>query len=193
LLAPGPGGIIPSPFDSACENQGIRDLETPENRRTRPMALKPQSMSANESTDVREVQTARLRRDKASENTVIVSATKAIRATGLEDGGSFRFDPSSVEEIGMLAAIGSEETVDGRSARYARNIRHEGQDGGTLRLVIPHEALAELLDPESIDWEDPPEVNVWAGDRLLAFELADPEERTVAIDREAGGDSEDES
>jgi hypothetical protein len=35
-------------------------------------------------------------------------------------------------------------------------------------------------------------VNVWAGDRLLAFELADPEERTVAIDREAGGDGEDE-
>ena len=33
---------------------------------------------------------------------------------------------------------------------------------------------------------------VWAGDRLLAFELAEPEERTVAIDREAGG-GEDES
>lgn len=109
---------------------------------------------------------------------------------GLEDGGSFRFDPSSVAEIGMLAAIGSEESVDGRSERYARNIREEGRYGETLRLVVPHEALAELTAPESIDWEDPPEVNVWAGDRLLAFEMAEPEERAVEIDREVG-DEED--
>lgn len=140
-------------------------------------------MSANESADVREVQTASLRRDKASGNTIIVSATKAIRAAGLEGGGSFRFTPGSVDDIGMLAAIGSEETGDGRSDRLTRNIRHEGQDGGTLRVVIPRDALAELIDPDSIDWEDPPEVNVWAGDRLLAFEMADPEERTVNIDR----------
>ena len=37
---------------------------------------------------------------------------------------------------------------------------------------------------ETIDWEDRPEVNVWAGDRLLAFEMADPEERTVEVDRD---------
>lgn len=41
------------------------------------------------------------------------------------------------------------------------------------------EALCELLDPETINWEDPPEVNVWTGDRLLNFEMADPKERTV--------------
>ena len=156
------------------------------------MALKSQSMSRNESTDIREVQTARLRRDKASENTVIVSATKAIRAAGLEDGGSFRFAPGSVDDIGMLAAIGSEETGDGRSDRFTRNIRHEGQMGERCGWSSPHGALSQLVDPDSIDWEDPPEVNVWAGDRLLAFELAEPEERTVAIDREAGG-GEDES
>jgi hypothetical protein len=154
------------------------------------MALKAQPMPANEDIDIREVQTAPLRRDKASESTVIVSITEAVRVAGLEDGGSFRFDPSSVEEIGMLAAIGSEETVDGRSERYARNIRHEGAQGGTLRLVIPHEALSQLIDPESIDWEDPPEVTVWAGDRLLGFELADPEERTIQFDRNATGDGE---
>ena len=114
----------------------------------------------------------------------IVSISEAIAAVGFEDGGSFRFDPGSVDEIGMLVAIGSEETVDGRSERYARNIREEGRYGETLRLVIPHEALSELLDPETIDWEDPPEVNVWAGDRLLAFEMADPEERTVEVDRD---------
>lgn len=63
--------------------------------------------------------------------------------------------------------------------------------GGTLRLVIPREALAELTDPEDIDWEDPPEVNVWAGDRLLAFELAEPEERTVSIDPDAESEETD--
>ena len=153
------------------------------------MALQTESMSEND-IDIQEVQTARLRRDKTTESTVIVSITKAIRAAGLEGGGSFRFDPSSVAEIGMLAAIGSEETGDGRSERYTRNIRHEGTQGGTLRLVIPHDALSQLTDPESIDWDDPPEVNVWAGDRLLAFEMADPEGRTVHIDRDATGEDE---
>jgi hypothetical protein len=136
-------------------------------------------------TDIRRVQTVPLRRTGAEENTVIVSITEAIRFAGLESG-SFRFDPSSVEEIGMLAAIGSVQGVDGRSERYARNIYREGAGESTLRLVIPHEALEELLDPEDIDWENPPEVNVWAGDRMLAFDLAEPEERTVAIDRDAG-------
>jgi hypothetical protein len=151
------------------------------------MATNATPMTASENANIREVQTATLRRQNPERGTVIVSIPEAIATAGLEDGGSFRFDPSSVEEIGMLAAIGSEESVDGRSERYARNIREEGRYGETLRLVIPHEALAELLDPDSIDWEDPPEVNVWAGDRLLAFELADPEERTVHIDRDATG------
>ena len=66
-----------------------------------------------------------------------------------------------------------------------------GLEGQTLRLVIPRDALSELLDPDSIDWDDPPEVSVWAGDRMLAFELAEPEERTVNITREAGGEDTD--
>lgn len=155
------------------------------------MALNTAPMTASENANIREVQTATLRRQNPERGTVIVSIPEAIAAAGLEDGGSFRFDPSSVEEIGMLAAIGSEQSVDGRSERYARNIRQEGRYGETLRLVIPHEALSELLDPESIDWENPPEVNVWAGDRLLAFEMADPEERTVSIDRDAGSEEDE--
>jgi hypothetical protein len=148
-------------------------------------------MPEGTNADIREVQTASLRREKSDENTIIVSATKAIRAAGLEDGGSFRFAPGSVEEIGLLAAIGSEDPADPYNDRFTRNVRHEGHGGGTLRLVIPREALAELLDPDSIDWEDPPKVNVWAGDRLLAFELAEPEERTVAIDRDAGSEEDE--
>ena len=105
-----------------------------------------------------------------------------MRAAGLKDGELFRFVPNLVDEIGMLAALGSEETVDGRSERFARNIRHEGAQGGTLRLVIPPDALPELIDIESIDWENPPEVNAWAGDYLLAFDLADREERTLPLE-----------
>ena len=160
------------------------------------MALKSKIMSENQDVDIREVQTAALRQQAADKGTVIVSITEAIRAAGLEDGGSFRFVPSSVEEVGMLAAIGSEETVDGRSQPLARNIRREGRNGETLRLVIPHEALSLLIDPESIDWENPPEVSVWAGDHMLAFELAKDKERTVnigrdmEIDRDTSADSE---
>ena len=139
---------------------------------------------------VRKVQTTRLRQQSSATEAVIVTISEAIRAAGLEDGGSFLFDPSSVEEIGMLAAIGSEETVDGRSERYARNIRNEGR-GQTRSLVISADALEELLDPESIDWENPPELNVWVGDRMLAFELAGTEERTVNIDHEAADEDAD--
>jgi hypothetical protein len=140
--------------------------------------------------DIQKVQTAPLRRTGAEENTVIVSITEAIRAAGLGDGGSFRFVPGAVEELGMVPALGSEQEADGRSEQLTRTIYREGAGEKTLRLIIPREALTELLDPESIDWEDPPEVNVWAGDRMLAFDLAEPEERTVTIDSDAGSEEE---
>lgn len=146
----------------------------------------------SEEADVREVETVPLRRGKSDGNSVVVSVTDAIRAAGLADGGSFRFMPGSVAEIGMLAALGSEEQVDGRREQFSRNIRSEGGSGYTRRLVVPRDALAELIDPDSINWDDPPEMNVWAGDRLLAFEMADPEERTIEIGRDAtGGEGED--
>lgn len=134
--------------------------------------------------DVREVETVPLRREKSDEQSIVVSITAAIRSAGLEDGGSFRFMPGSVAEIGMLAALGSEERVDGRRERFTRNIRHEGNGSYTRRLVIPHDALGELIDPDSIDWDNPPEVRVYAGDRLLAFEAANREERTIQVDRD---------
>ena len=73
--------------------------------------------------------------------------------------------------------------MSNRVGELARNIYREGA-GETFRLIIPPSALREIIDPESIDWKDPPEVDVWAGDRLLAFEMANLEERTVEINRE---------
>lgn len=143
-----------------------------------------ETMTNNEDVDIQEVQRVPLRQDKSSQQSILVSITEAIRTAGLGNGGSFRFVPSSIDETGMLVALGSEDSVDGRSARFTRNIRTEGQGFETLRLVIPPEALEMIVDTDSIDWDNPPEVNVFAGDRLLAFELANPEERTVPINRD---------
>jgi len=139
-----------------------------------------------EDVDIREVGTAPLRRQGTDEHwSVIVSITEAIREAGLEGGGSFRFDPAAVDELGLVPAIGSEETVDGRREPLARNVKHEGADGSTLRLVLPGDVLDALgIDVEEIDWEDPPEVTVWAGDQLLAFEPSS--EQTLAVERGDG-------
>jgi hypothetical protein len=134
--------------------------------------------------DIQEAQTAPLRRIGADESSVIISITDAIHAAGLGDGGSFRFVPGAAEELGMVPALGSEQEADGRSEQLTRPIYHEGEGGKTLRLIIPPAVLREIADSDSIDWEDPPEVNVWVGDRMLAFELAESEECTVEIDRD---------
>ena len=51
------------------------------------------------------------------------------------------------------------------------------------------EAREEIVNPASIDWDDPPDLAVWAGDRMLAFELT--ESRSVTIDRDGDGGAED--
>jgi hypothetical protein len=139
----------------------------------------------DEDVDIREVQTAKVRRQGTDENwSAIVSITEAIRQAGLEDGGSFRFDPAAIEEIGMVPALGSDETVDGRTQPLTRNIKREGKrESPSLRLVLPDEVLEALgITDDEIGGDDPVEVTVWAGENLLGFERS--EERTVAIDRE---------
>ncbi|WP_273737846.1 hypothetical protein [Natrinema soli] len=142
-------------------------------------------MTDDETVDIREVQTVKLRHSKGS---IVVRITDAIRAAGVEDG-SFRFDPHAAEEIGMVPAIAMEERVDGRTDPLTCSIHHEGA-GGTMSISLPRDVLEELgIDPDGIDWDNPPELNVWAGDQLLAFEL--PDERTVQVSR--GGDSKDDA
>ena len=144
---------------------------------------------------IREVQTATVReRPSQHGDAVVVSLTRAIRAAGLEDGGSFRFDPAAVDELGMLPAIGFEEVLPTARNSLVRKILNEGVGGSTLRLHIPEEALEAIpgFPPvEEIDWDDPPELSVWAGDRMLAFELA--ESRSVTIDRNAGDEEDQDS
>jgi hypothetical protein len=151
-------------------------------------------MTENENdVAIREVQTATLsQHESQSLSSFRASITPAIRAAGLESGGSFRFMPNESDELGMLPALGSEESVDGRRKPLARNIRREGVNQGTLRLVIPREALEAILgfsDVHVIDPDNPPELAVWAGDRMLAFELA--ERSSVTVDREQNGGVDD--
>jgi hypothetical protein len=143
---------------------------------------------SDDDVPIREVQTAKVRREGTDENwSAIVSITKAIRAAGLEDGGSFRFDPAAIDELGMVPALGAPETVDGRSEPLSRNVRQEGTGGRTLRLVLPDDVLEALgIDDDEVGGDAPVEVTVWAGDQLLAFERS--EERMVDIDRDAVGD-----
>ena len=142
-------------------------------------------MTEDKNVDIREIQTAKLRQAKGS---VVVRITNAIRAAGLEDG-SFRFDPHAVEEIGMVPAIGVEERIDGRTDPLASSIRFEG-DGSVMMLTVPQDVLEALeIDSDEINWDNPPELNVWAGDQLLAFER--PDERTLHIDRDELDDEND--
>ena len=109
------------------------------------MAHAPQQPMTKDENDVaiREVQTATLRQHESqSSSSFRVSIMPAIRAAGLESGGSFRFMLGEVDERGMLPALESEKSVDGRREPLARNIRREGANQGTLRLVIPREALS---------------------------------------------------
>lgn len=157
--------------------------------RVNPMAMaSTQPMTDDNDVEVREVQTAKVRREGTDKKSAIVSITKAIRAAGLEDGGSFRFDPRAIEELGMVPALGSPETADGRSESLTRNVREEGTGGKTLRLVLPEDVLEALdISDDEVGGDEPAEVSVWAGDQLVAFERS--EERTVEVDRDEAEDS----
>lgn len=178
--------VTSAPFDSVARYPGFAGLSAsrPVQQEDTPMAALIQPMTDDEDV-IREIETVPLRRDTRS---VVVRVTDAIRAAGLEQGGSFRFDPHAVEELGMLPAIGSTSAADGRSEPLTRSIQHKG-DGTSLSLAIPRPALEALEidpDPDEIDWGDPPKLTVYAGDQLLAFER--PTQRTLSIDRDDDSD-----
>lgn len=139
----------------------------------------------DENVEISEVQTGTLRKLNRS---MIVRATKAIRATGVEEG-AFEFYPESVEELGMLVAMKSDEAIDARSDPLVRTVHREGEGGKTLGISFPREGLQALeIDPDTIDWDDPPEFSIWAGDGVLGFELAAKQHRSVAIGRDRDQD-----
>lgn len=154
------------------------------------MAISEQKPMPDEDVPIQQVQRAKLRQH--GNRSVVVAITEAVEVAGRADGGSFRFDPAAYDELGMVPALGSPEEVDGRRSEHelARNVRKEG--AGTLRIVLPEAVLDTLgFEFDEIDWENPPEVSVWAGPDLLAFGA--PEERTVSIDRDLDDQEDDEN
>lgn len=140
-----------------------------------------------EDVDIREVQIAPLRFDN---NSVVIRASAAIEAAGLADGGSLRFDPAAVDELGLLPALGSPTSADGRREPLTRSIQHKGA-GQTLSVAIPPAALEALgIDADDVDWDNPPELTVWAGPQLIALER--PEQRTISVDRDVDESDRDE-
>ena len=154
------------------------------------MATTLPHMSQDTGAPIREIQTATLRYYESNQ-TITFSATKAIRAAGLEDGGSFRYVPEMKDEFGMLPALGSPEEADGRSDPLTSRIQHRGTDGKTKALNVPRACLEVLIEDmpdinsaDDIDWKaDPPEISIWAGPELLALGI--PEERRMSVDRDA--------
>ena len=66
--------------------------------------------------------------------------------------------------------------------RVQRQAEQRAENVGPRRFKSGERAV----DRKSIIWETPLELNVWAGNRLLTFELADPRNQTVRINRDAG-------
>jgi hypothetical protein len=141
---------------------------------------------SDDEISIDEIQTVTVRKRQSQHGRLIlVSLTPAIRAAGLEAGGFFRFQLGAVDEIGMVPALGFGPDEGISSGPLTRKILAEGTGGQTLRLHIPEEALETIPgfpEIDAIDWDDPPELTVFAGDRMLAFELA--ESRSVTIDRD---------
>lgn len=146
------------------------------------MADTTDSTDTTETVTIQPVQTATLRQH-GSKRLYQLTVTTAINAAGLADGGSVRFDLDTLDELGLVPAIGSTQESDGRrrEAALTRNIITEGQ-GNVYRITIPHAVLAALgIDLETINWDDPPTFTVYAGDRVLALEL--PTEQQIMIER----------
>lgn len=135
--------------------------------------------SSTYDVELEQIQTATIRQ-KGRPNggwSPLISATKAIKAAGLEDNGALYLDPENTQQ--GLVTIHSEDADN----RIERTILVVG--GGTLRVLLPDEVIDALnITREEIDSDDPPEVAVYAGsdedgNGVLALERAG--QKTITI------------
>jgi hypothetical protein len=135
-----------------------------------------------EPTEIREIQIIPLRWDNGS---TVLRMTDALAAAGLDAGGSLRFDPSVVEDDhGLLLAFGSSSHIDGRRYPLASSIQAKSD---TLSVAIPSDGLRALgIDPNGIDWDQPPKLTVWAGEQLIALEQ--PSQRRISVEQPSDRD-----
>jgi hypothetical protein len=102
-----------------------------------------------------------------------VGITPAIRAAGLDSDGMFRFIPEEADELGVVPALGSEEGEGHVRDNRTYSVSYTGsKEDKALRLTVPDDALAALgiePDPEAAQAGELPLLDVYAGDRMIAF------------------------
>lgn len=129
--------------------------------------------SEDDETAIRHVQTAPIRED--TNGTYRVTITAAIRAAGLGSGALFRYIPEEVDNLGVVPALGSDGGAGSVRDQRTYTVEGGGETGDALRLTIPESALDALgIDVEAIGTDDgmPPLVDVFAGDRMIAFDAS---------------------
>lgn len=145
-------------------------------RRTEKMSNTPRNTNEQPPEDVpiRHVQTVPLRYDDhtTGEGRFTVGITPAIRAAGLDVDGMFRFIPEEADELGVVPALGSEEGEGHMRDNRTYSVSYTGsKEDKALRLTVPDDALAALgIESDKAKADDnPPLLDVYAGDYLLAF------------------------
>jgi predicted flap endonuclease-1-like 5' DNA nuclease len=101
------------------------------------------------------------------------TVTEAVRAAGLNEGATFQFKPYEIEELGVLPALGASADENAPRDRYTRTATTDGK--ASIRLTLPTEVV-EALESQAgreHDSEHPLLLDVFAGERLLAFAPAE--------------------
>jgi hypothetical protein len=122
----------------------------------------------NENVPIRHIQTVRIGCDERGR--IRLQLTEAIRAAGLGDSDDvmFRYVPEEVDNLGVVPALGMEESVT--SPRDSRTYSVDNA-GGRNRLEISEDVLTALdIDIDAVKAGNGPLLDVFAGDRMIAFD-----------------------
>lgn len=124
----------------------------------------------DENVPIRHVQTARVRYDDQT-GQFKLTLTPAIRAAGLDQNAMFRFIPEEVDNLGLVPALGSKSGTGNLRDERTYSVSPAGAAGEVLRLQIPEDALDALgIDTDAAKEDEAPLLDVFAGDRMIAFD-----------------------
>ena len=140
----------------------------------RTMTNKPadrEDEQGSENVPIRHIQTVHIRYDEHT-GKYRLTLTPAIRAAGLDANAMFRYLPEEVDELGLVPALGVEDGITSPRDGRTYSVVAEGK-GDVFRLQIPETALEALgiePDPETAKEGNLPMLDVFAGDRMIAFD-----------------------
>jgi hypothetical protein len=114
----------------------------------------------------------------------VITATKAIRHAGIDDGGSFVWAmPDEIREMGLAPARGMHDRV-GRRSKLGVPVQ---KFKTALVVSVPPEVIEALgYDPNEVRarYKDdrPVNLDLWAGDGMIAVEPAPEKSLAVSDD-----------